>query len=55
MNRVDHSKCKKCGKVLHILKLKKNTDGAGMICADEKLCEQNKKSNSKPSIQRENP
>lgn len=37
MNRVDHSKCKKCAKFLNIRKLEQNTDGIGIIFVDEKL------------------
>jgi hypothetical protein len=54
VSRVDHSKCKKCTKVLHISKLKKNPDGVGMVCIDEELCK-NPKSNHNISNQRENP
>jgi hypothetical protein len=35
---VNHSKCKKCGSVLHVADLKGNHEGVGKVCADEAEC-----------------
>lgn len=35
---VNHSKCKKCGKILNVLELKDNPKGVGMVFVDESEC-----------------
>lgn len=47
MSKVEHSKCKKCGKILHVSELKKDTpSGDDMVCVDTNAC---KKSNQESS------
>ena len=35
---VSYSKCKKCHRTMHVLKLEKNPDGVGRVCIDKKEC-----------------
>ena len=36
---ISHSKCKKCDAIFNVAKLKDNSQGVGMICAEESECE----------------
>jgi hypothetical protein len=38
MDRVSHSKCKLCQKVLNVSKLKDNDHGIGKVCIDNEAC-----------------